>query len=89
MEAFTENKSTFKEAVNLQGLHTILIKSNKLWRSEKAKQKEFGIVGAVIMEGKHWKKRIDGKDYFVGFYTDSLVLSPTLVVKIVLPFLVE
>lgn len=53
MEAFIGKKSTSKEAVNLQGLHTILIKGNKLWRSEKAKQKDFGMLGAVIMEGKH------------------------------------
>lgn len=47
IEAFTERNNDQKMWLKLKGLHNILIKINKLWRSDKIKENKFGLLQAV------------------------------------------
>ena len=67
MKAFTKRNEDPKNP--LDGvLYTMLTKSNKLWRSNKAKGKGFGLLGVINCEKVNIVGKLMGdKSYFYNF----------------------
>ena len=72
-----------EEVVRSEGLYTILTKGDKVWRSDKTKVKEFGLIGVVnCRKVNMWRKLMEDKGYFCKVCLCRLksVLSPVLTV---------
>lgn len=70
-----------EEVVRSEGLYTILTKGDKVWRSDKTKVKEFGLIGVVNCRKVNiWTKPMEDKGYFCKVCLCRLksVLSPVL-----------